>query len=147
MPQGSHLGPLLFIIYCHDVYSSIKFAKITQYADDTKIYMKITNDIDQTKLQLDIDSVAQWCTTNKLELNPIKTKHISFNRAINRSNHQYTILSSDIANESNIKDLGIHFDNKLTFKKHIATTITRVNQLIGFIHRRHRELKEKKILL
>lgn len=131
----------------HDVNSSISFAKIIQYADDTKLYMNVSSDLEHTKLQLDIDSFAQWCSANKLDLNRRKTKHLSYTRLTNNNNHNFTLNAITIAKEEKIKDLGIIFDNKLTFKEHIATTIVRVNQLIGFIYRRHKELKDKKILL
>ena len=81
VPQGSILGPLLFSLYMNDLLSVVKFSIVESYAGDTKVYLSISSkDIDSclTKVTEDLRLSAVWCCTNKLLINPSKTKLILF---------------------------------------------------------------------
>ena len=81
VPQESILGPLLFSLYMNDLPSVVKFSSAESYADDTKVYLLISSkDIDSclTKVTEDLCLIAVWCRTNKLLINPSKTKLILF---------------------------------------------------------------------
>ena len=75
VPQGSILGPLLFLIYIDDIVDVIKNSKITMYADGTTLYVSGTslNDI-QIRLQDDVNALRQWIQENRLHLNVEKNK-------------------------------------------------------------------------
>ena len=72
VPQGSILGPFLFLIYINDLTSEVKFCKIEMFADDAKIMKKITSQQDCHDLQSDISRVVVWCNTWHLPLNMSK---------------------------------------------------------------------------
>lgn len=137
VPEGSNIGPLLFITFCHDLPATIKFAHILQYADDSKLLMEIGSDFDRTKLQIDINNLTEWCDQNGLRINGNETKFVRFYRRIANvaagDQINYHVNVSIIEYTEKIIDLGILFDNKLTFKPHIASTIAKVNMIIGFI--------------
>ena len=81
VPQGSILGPLLFSLYMNDLSSVVKFSSVKSYVDDTKVYLSFSSkDIDSclTKVTEDLRLIAAWCCTNKLLINPSKTKLILF---------------------------------------------------------------------
>ena len=78
VPQGSHLGPLLFLIFFNDVVSVIKHSKCALYADDLKLYREVKSLEDSAKLQRDLTAISQWCTDNFLCLNVGKCATISF---------------------------------------------------------------------
>lgn len=59
VPQGSHIGPLLYVTFCYDVAEKIKFAKILQYADDTKLVMNVSKEIDRIRFQLEINEFTK----------------------------------------------------------------------------------------
>lgn len=82
VPQGSHLGPLLFNIFINDIVNNIQ-SECLLYADDLKIYRTISNDSDIRLLQKDIDMLSTWCTNNKLDLNAKKCAAVSYSRAHN----------------------------------------------------------------
>lgn len=151
VPQGSNIGPLLFITYCYDLPAVIKYANILQYADDTKLLMEISSDFDRTKLQMDINNLAGWCDENGMRINGSKTRFVSFNKRIVDAslmdNIIYHVNLSTIERTEEILDLGILFDNKLTFKPHVATTIAKVNLINGFIRRCRKDFRNRRIRL
>ena len=76
VPQGSVLGPILFIVYINDLYDHIK-SSLWTFADDTKIYRSILSDVDHTMLQNDLDYFMQWNKTWQRSLNISKCKYLS----------------------------------------------------------------------
>ena len=81
VPQGSILEPLLFSPYMNDLPSVVKFSSVESYVDDTKVYLSFpSKGIDSclTKITEDLGLIAAWCCTNKLLINPSKTKLILF---------------------------------------------------------------------
>ena len=84
VPQGSILGPLLFIIYINDLPNSIHSSNILISAEDTKCYKHIYNTTDINLLQQDLDSLFQWSIDNHLSINSVKCILLKFK---SRSNH------------------------------------------------------------
>ena len=80
VPQGSHLGLLLFCVYINDIVNHIKHANILIYADDIKIFTVINSVEDSRLLQADLKLVAKWCDENGLILNTSKCSVISFHK-------------------------------------------------------------------
>jgi len=78
VPQGSVLGPLLFLAYANDLWRNME-STITLFADDCVIYRKIIKSKDTDKLQKDLDRLGEWATENEMRINPIKRKFDSRN--------------------------------------------------------------------
>ena len=68
VPQGTVLGPLLFIIFINDIYESVKYSLARSFADDTRLTKAIKSIIDQLQLQEDLDAVVEWADENGMEL-------------------------------------------------------------------------------
>lgn len=81
VPQGSILGPLMFSLYVNDLPSVVKFSSVESYVDSTKVYLSCSSkniDSSLAKVSEDLRLIASWCCTNKLLINPQKTKLILF---------------------------------------------------------------------
>lgn len=77
VPQGSHLGPLIFVLFINDLCHWIKNDKVL-YADDLKFYRAVSSPIDCLALQSDMDSLMKWCDENGMEVNAKKCQVITF---------------------------------------------------------------------
>jgi len=87
-PQGSNLGPYLFLLFINDICQGLRYAGTLLYADDLKLFMEIQTNLDAAKLQNDLDTLASWSTENSLPFNVQKCSKISFtlkNTPINTS--------------------------------------------------------------
>ncbi|CAK1580937.1 unnamed protein product [Parnassius mnemosyne] len=135
VPQGSILGPLLYASYLYDVGACFEHARFLMYADDTKIFMKIKNDMDCTGLQADLNRLEQYYTDNRIRININKCSFISFTRKKHPINFEYYISNVKIAKSACVRDLGVHIDCKLTFSDHTEIIKNKAYRSLGFVLR------------
>lgn len=141
VPQGSHLGPVLFNLFLNDLPLVIRNSKLLMYADDVKLFRSLETVGDSHLLQDDLVRLADWCRCNNMLLNLRKCKQMSFNRN-NFLLTSYLIDNYILENVSSFGDLGIIFDPKLTFNLHIDSCVSRASSLLGFIKRWSREFDD-----
>ena len=140
VPQGSNLGPLLFLIFINDLPGRVKCSTLL-YADDLKIYKTINSPEDNIALQEDINNIQDWCISNNLHLNISKCKTMSFTNRKNTLSFPYSINNNLIEKPDIVKDLGVKFDPALSFSEHIETIVREAYRNLGFICRIGKELK------
>lgn len=141
VPQGSHLGPFLFLLFINDIHTALSDTNFLIFADDLKIFYKITSLTDCSVLQKTIDKLQNWCITNHLFLNFSKCFIISFSRLTAPIHYCYTMEDKPLTRTKSIQDLGITFDNRLNFKEHIHIIYKRSLRLLGFITRNSYEFR------
>ena len=137
IPQGSVLGPIMFIIYINDLPDVVNsYVKI--FADDTKLFRIIANNEDQQLLQSDLKALYNWSIKWQLKFNESKCKVIHYgNRNLNCP---YTLNNIELEASSNEKDLGVTFDDKLKFSKHVSSITAKANSRLAIIKRTMNEL-------
>lgn len=124
VPQGSILGPVLFILFTSDLTKVIKQCCYHMYADDLQIYgAGQANEMQQTvnKINLDLENILNWANQNSLCINPSKTQAILFSRTDLGTCRRCDIVLGGIRIEwkDEVKNLGLIMDNRLTFNSHV----------------------------
>ena len=130
-PQGSTLSPILFLIMINDFPKLSSFTVNALFADDSTIWRSGTN-LPQVvyHLQEDLNIIENWCTKWGFKINIDKTKGILFtNKKINKDQINLKLQGKNITFENSVKLLGVHFDEKLTWKVHIESLITRAKKV------------------
>lgn len=135
VPQGSILGPLLFVLFINDISSCFMNCKFLLYADDLKVYRVVRSIEDCNQIQQDLDRLSFYCSSNKLKLSLPKCKSITFTKKINVIRHTYSLLGSPLESVSLIRDLGILLDSKLDLNIHINNITNKAFQMYGFVMR------------
>lgn len=116
------------------------------YADDTKIYRVVNNQVDQTDLQSDLNRVLVKLSMLKLTVNHNKCIKISFNKRDPTFPILYRIYGNPIQNSDIMRDLGLLFDFKLNFTAQLNYVIAKAAPIQGFIHRRKKELRSYNVV-
>ena len=145
VPQGSNLGPLLFLLFINDLSLVINSEKLF-FADDLKIFLPINCYDDCILLQDQLDVVQGWCDSNRLNLNATKCKIMTYTRKQQPLQYPYSILGNILERVIVLKDLGVTFDSKLTFSHHVNTKILEAGRMFGFIVRNCRGFNDLSVL-
>ena len=125
IPQGSIIGPLIFIIYINDLPLHVSHCKVSMYADDTALYYPSKNESDLIdKINEDMTGVKEWLKRNKLSLNVEKTEFILLGtrsklRNIHDDKITITINGTPLKHVHTCKHLGVIVDENLIWRNHI----------------------------
>ena len=131
VPQGSVLGPVLFLIYINDITINIK-SEIRLFADDILLYKVIASPTDHLILQNDLDALTKWAKDWLMEFNIPKCSILQFTLHQNKSCFTY-IMSGVPLSTLEHNYLGIRLHHKLSWDPHINYTCSKASQLLGFL--------------
>jgi hypothetical protein len=137
VPQGTVLGPVLFLAYINDIPNAITNL-CNLFADDLLLYRCITSNSDHHSLQHDVDSLTAWAKANKLAFNVNKSAVLHLGRT--NQNLDYHIQDDPIPSTTQAKSLGVIFTEDLKVAAQCKAATTRANQILGRIKRNFRWL-------
>ncbi|KAL0818556.1 hypothetical protein ABMA28_008995 [Loxostege sticticalis] len=135
VPQGSILGPLLFIIFINDIKECFQNSKFLLYADDLKAYKPVKTIEDCVSFQNDLDKLSAYCVTNKLQLSIPKCHYVSFTKNKNVLHFDYKLCDTALVRVHDLRDLGIQLDSKLHLNIHVENIIKKAYRMYGFVMR------------
>ena len=138
VPQGSILGPLLFLIYINDIFIDIN-SYIRLFADDTTLYI-IVDTPAQAALTLnqDLVRISSWADKWLVTFNPKKNEYLLLTRKINRKMHPSISMNNQIITEvDNHKHLGIVFQSNCSWHEHLNIITPKAWQRINIMRKLH----------
>ena len=134
VPQGTVLGPLMFLICINDIGLTIKSC-IRLFADDTLLYATVSSKDDANTLQQDLDSLVAWTTFWQMSLNREKCKILNVYRSKNPITHQHMMNGVPLDTVSHRPYLGVELSSNLNWSLHIENIIGKANRFLGLIRR------------
>lgn len=136
VPQGSILGPALFILYLNDLPSSVVHSTMLSFADDTKCFKVIRNAMDVQLFQEDLNNIGIWSDTWKLNFNINKFAHVQFHTSrLPIVESTYNVCDSELPICSSHKDLGMILSSNLSWTDHYNHIIAKAYGKLSLIRR------------
>ncbi|MCG7883757.1 MAG: reverse transcriptase family protein [Candidatus Thiodiazotropha endolucinida] len=136
VPQGSILGPLLFLLYINDVVQNVQSC-IKLFADDTSLYIIVDNPINAAMLlNSDLETIHKWAETWLVKFNPSKSESLLVSRKTNINRHPPLVMNNEYINEvTHHKHLGIFLSNDGTWHEHINYITSKAWQRIYIVRK------------
>ena len=135
VPQGTVLGPLMFVLYINDIFTVVKHSKLKVFADDSKAHKNIKTSFDHQLLQEDLVAVVEWADRNNMELNESKFQLLQHGRNLDLKTDYQLPSGKPLSLELVVKDLGVHIDEELTFRPHVREKIVEASRKAAWILR------------
>jgi len=143
VPQGSVLGPILFLIFIDDIDDDL-ISYILKFADDTKVYNTVMNDADHQILQGDLTTMETWSKKWQMEFKTVKCKVLHVGKS--NKHFQYVLNDQPLESVTEERDLGVVITDDLKCADNCHAAYSKANQVLGMIRRTIRH-KSKDILL
>ncbi|MCG8035005.1 MAG: reverse transcriptase family protein, partial [Candidatus Thiodiazotropha taylori] len=136
VPQGTVLGPLLFLAFINDLPEAVNHSDPRLFADDCLLFRLVRTEDDARKLQEDLDALEEWETKWQMKFHPEKCQVIRIN--LNKrfeSQSSYSLHGHKLEVVDSAKYLGVHLSNDLTWHKHVDATVAKASKTLGFLRR------------
>ena len=134
VPQGSLLGPVLFLLYINDITDHIQ-STMRLFADGSIVYREITNTCHHALLQQDLTSLCEWAETWQLNFNITKCYHLGITNKVVPFSHNYLTNDIVIAKLACIKYLGVTITHNLNWNQHCDNICSKANSTLGLLRR------------
>ena len=144
VPQGTVLGPILFLLYVNDMEHKIKNSKMNSFADDTRISKKISKIEDCGLLQQDLEYVIEWSKENNMILHEDKFELLSYRTPAAKTLAEELPFMTDVTNYTTpsgttldrsplVRDLGVNMSEELSWTPHINIMVDKARQISSWV--------------
>ena len=134
-PQGTVLGPLMFLIFINDKGEKIEDTSVKLFADDCLVYRKISTPSDGKTLQKDIDSLLAWSNDWKMDFNADKCKVLRITNKKSPVTTMYNMLGEELEVVVHYPYLGIELDSNLSWNSHVNNITEKATNVLNFVRR------------
>lgn len=136
VPQGSILGPLLFLLYINDMSRSSSLLQFVHFADDTTVFAS-SNNVESLELTVnaELNKIDEWLMANRLSLNIGKTSYMLFGRVGEAGEPTIRIRNVDVTRVRTAKFLGIIIDDRLCFTDHVRSVVAKLSRSLGVMRK------------
>jgi ribonuclease P/MRP protein subunit RPP40 len=143
VPQGSVLGPVLFLIYINDIDISL-ISKLSKFADDSKLCRNVSTSSDRDVLQEDLDKLNEWSHKWQMQFNVDKCSVIHLGSK--NMNFKYKLGNSELKSSIQERDLGVIVDNSGKWSEQCSVAVKNANSTLGII-RRHFKTRSRNVII
>ena len=134
VPQGSVLGPILFLLYINDLPDHIH-SQVRLFADDTAMYLAVQKQEDSATLQNDLNNLQEWEQLWDMEFNPSKCQVLHIARSRKPIHRNYTMHGQVLESVDYARYLGVDISSDLNFSNHINRIRANASKSLGFLKR------------
>ena len=134
VPQGTVLGPLLFLLYINDLGENCT-SRMRLFADDTLIYSTIESYDDAAKLQSDLTALQEWAQKWQMKFNPSKCHVLRISRKQNPVESNYVLMGKVLDSVTHHPYLGVELSSNLDWGQHVNNKVMKANRSLGFLRR------------
>ena len=142
VPQGSVLGPTLFLVYINDITERCS-SSIRLFADDTIVYREIRTKEDHVYLQQDLDHLTTWANSWQMKFNTSKCRLLSITNKRNSSLHNYFLDSQPLESTDEHDYLGVRMSRDLRWNRHCLKVTAKANKVLGLLRRTLKPCSQK----
>ena len=148
VPQGTVLGPILFLVSIIDIDTGIK-STMSSFADDTRVFGRITGDVDRRVLQEDLERVYEWAEANNMAFNDDKFKVLQYKagRGSSAPGLYFSPGGAEIEGVPSLRDLGVQMTDSAKFDEQIDKVIKKSRQMMGWMLRSFKTREPKPMLI
>ena len=135
VPQGTVLGPLMFLLFINDIGKEVKESKLRLFADDCLLYRDIRSTSDMEALQKDLDSLSNWANTWQMQFNAAKCHQLRITNQRSPTATEYKMNGHTLQRVEHHPYLGVELSDKLSWSHHIDNSCQKANRSLNFIRR------------
>ena len=134
VPQGTVLGPLMFLLFINDIGDGIN-SQLRLFADDSLLFKTINNDNDANQLQKDLDQLISWSKKWQMSFNPTKCNTLRITKKKRPIQQRYSMLGHTLQEVDTASYLGVELSSTLSWDNHVNKITAKANRTLGFVKR------------